>query len=160
MFEPGEVVRISIDRPSLDEYFIEIAQVVAKRSTCLRHRNGAVLVKDKHIISTGYNGAPSGLPHCREVGCLREKNNVPSGERHELCRGAHAEANAIVQAALHRTGTEGSTMYSTHRPCSFCAKLIINANIKEVVFIHSYPDKLALELLTSAKVRLRQYRKN
>jgi len=137
---------------------MEIAQVVSKRSTCLRHKNGAVLVRDKHIISTGYNGAPSGLPHCSEVGCLREKNKIPSGERHELCRGAHAEANAIVQAALHGTSTEGSTMYSTHQPCSFCAKLIINAKIREVVYISPYPDQLALELLKDAEVKLRQYR--
>lgn len=152
------MVKISEERPSPDEYFMEIAQVVAKRSTCLRHKNGAVLVRNKNIISTGYNGAPSGLPHCSEVGCLREKAGVPSGERHELCRGAHAEANAIVQAALHGACTEGSTMYSTHRPCSFCAKLIINAKIGEVVYILHYPDELALELLTSAGVKLRQYR--
>ncbi|MFH0896968.1 MAG: cytidine/deoxycytidylate deaminase family protein [Candidatus Bathyarchaeota archaeon] len=144
------------ERPDLDNYFIEIAQVVSKRSTCLRHKNGAVLVRNKHIISTGYNGAPSGLPHCSEVGCLREKNMIPSGERHELCRGAHAEANAIVQAALHGANTEGSTMYSTHRPCSFCAKLIINAKVREVVYIFPYPDELALELLKSAGVKLKQ----
>jgi len=152
------VVETSGERPSLDEYFMEIAQVASKRSTCLRRRNGAVLVKDKHIISTGYNGAPSGLPHCKEVGCLRDKNRVPSGERHELCRGAHAEANAIVQAALHGASTEGSTMYSTHQPCSFCAKLIINAKIREVVYLSPYPDKLALELLRSAGVELRKLR--
>ena len=148
---------LSEERPNLDEYFIEIAQVVSKRSTCLRHKNGAVLVRNKHLISTGYNGAPSGLPHCSEVGCLRVKNMVPSGERHELCRGAHAEANAIVQAALHGANTEGSVMYSTHRPCSFCAKLIINAKVIEVVYIFQYPDELALELLTSAGIKLRQY---
>ena len=151
---------MSEERPSLDKYFMEIAQVVSKRSTCLRHKNGVVLMKNKHIISTGYNGAPSGLRHCGEVGCLRMKNRIPSGERHELCRGAHAEANAIVQAALHGTSTEGSTMYSTHQPCSFCAKLIINAKIKEVVYIHSYPDKLALELLIDAEVKLRKYNRN
>ena len=147
---------MSNERLGLDEYFIEIAQVVSKRSTCLRHKNGAVLVRNKHIISTGYNGAPSGLPHCSEVGCLREKSMIPSGQRHELCRGAHAEANAIVQAALHGANTEGSTMYSTHRPCSFCAKLIINAKVKKVVYIFSYPDELAVELLTSAGVQLKQ----
>jgi len=136
---------------------MELALVVAKRSTCLRHKNGAVLVRDKHILSTGYNGAPSGLEHCSEVGCLREKTKIPSGERHELCRGAHAEANVIVQAALHGASTENSIMYSTHRPCSFCAKLIINAKISEVVYITDYPDDLALELLTHAGVKLRQY---
>jgi len=145
-------------RPTLDEYFMEIANVVSKRSTCLRHKNGAVLVRGNHIISTGYNGAPRGLPHCEEVGCLREKNNVPSGERHELCRGAHAEANAIVQAALHGINTEGSSMYSTHQPCSFCAKLIINAGVREVVYVFPYPDPLALSLLGNAGIRLRQYK--
>lgn len=145
------------ERPSIDGYFIEIAQVVSKRSTCMRHKNGAILARDKHIISTGYNGAPSGLPHCSEVGCLREKNMVPSGERHELCRGAHAESNAIVQAALHGINIEGATMYSTHQPCSFCAKMIVNAQIKEVVYLFTYPDELALELLRSAKIKLRRY---
>lgn len=149
---------MSENRPSVDEYFMEIAGVVSKRSTCLRHKNGAVLVRDNHIISTGYNGAPSGLPHCSEVGCLREKNKIPSGERHELCRGAHAEANAIVQAALHGTSTEGSTMYSTHQPCSFCAKLIINAKIREVVYVFPYPDQLALDLLAEAGVKMRLYK--
>jgi len=148
---------MSKERPSEDEYFMELAQVVAKRSTCLRHKNGAVLVLNKQIISTGYNGAPSGLPHCSVVGCLRIKNNIPSGERHELCRGAHAEANAIVQAALHGISTAGSKMYSTHRPCSFCSKLIINAKINEVIYIFNYPDKLALELLEEANVNIRQY---
>ncbi|UCH37099.1 MAG: cytidine/deoxycytidylate deaminase family protein [Candidatus Bathyarchaeota archaeon] len=136
---------------------MEIARMVSRRSTCLRHKNGAVLVRGKHIISTGYNGAPSGLPHCSTIGCLREKHLIPSGERHELCRGAHAEANAIVQAALHGTNTEGATMYSTHRPCSFCAKLIINAKIVEVVYTHSYPDELALQLLQKAGITLKHF---
>jgi len=153
------VVKISEKRLSLDEYFMKIATVVAERSTCLRHKNGAVLVRDKHILSTGYNGAPSGLPHCEEVGCLREMNKIPSGERHELCRGAHAEANAIIQAALHGISTENSIMYSTHQPCVMCAKLLINAKIREVVYKIPYPDKLSRELLTSAKVNLRQFKK-
>lgn len=148
---------MSEKRPTLDDYFMEIAKVVSKRSTCLRHKNGAVLVRNKHIISTGYNGAPSGIFHCSDVGCLREKNMIPSGERHELCRGAHAEANAIVQAALNGTSTASSTMYSTHRPCSFCAKLMINAKIREVVYIYPYSDKLALDLLKSAGVKMRKY---
>lgn len=153
------MVKISEKRLSLDEYFMKIATVVAERSTCLRHKNGAVLVRDKHILSTGYNGAPSGLPHCEEVGCLREMNKIPSGERHELCRGAHAEANAIIQAALHGISTENSIMYSTHQPCVMCAKLLINAKIREVVYKIPYPDKLSRELLTSAKVNLRQFKK-
>ncbi len=141
---------------SLDEYFIEIAETVAKRSTCLHREVGAVLVREKHIISTGYNGAPSGLQHCEEVGCLREKNSIPSGERHELCRGVHAEANAIIQAALHGISTEDSSMYCTHQPCVLCTKLIINAKIKEVVYKEPYPDTLSIELMRQAKITLRQ----
>ncbi|MEM2093791.1 MAG: dCMP deaminase family protein [Candidatus Bathyarchaeia archaeon] len=147
-------------RPSLDEYFIEIAHTVAKRSTCLHREVGAVIVKDKHIISTGYNGAPSGLPHCEEVGCLREKINIPSGERHELCRGVHAEANALIQAALHGTSTEGASMYCTHQPCVLCAKLIINAKIREVIYKESYPDTLSLELMREAKINVRKLETN
>lgn len=135
---------------------MEIASTVAKRSTCLRHKNGSVLVKDKHILSTGYNGAPTGLPHCEEVGCIRLMNSIPSGERHELCRGAHAEANAIIQAALHGISTEDSIMYSTHQPCSMCAKLMINAKIREVIYQIPYPDKLSLEFFKQAGVTLRQ----
>ncbi|RLF35737.1 MAG: cytidine deaminase, partial [Thermoplasmata archaeon] len=110
------------DRPSYDEYFMEMAHVVAKRSTCLRRKVGAILVKDKHILSTGYNGAPKGLKHCSEVGCLREKLRVPSGQRHELCRGLHAEQNAIIQAAVFGVSIEGSTLYCTNAPCVVCAK--------------------------------------
>jgi dCMP deaminase len=151
------VIEISGERPSLDAYFMEIANVVSKRSTCLRHKNGAVLVRDKHILSTGYNGAPRGLPHCSEVGCLREKMKIPSGQRHELCRGAHAEANAIIQAALHGISTANSIMYSTHQPCVLCSKLIINARITEVIYAHPYADDLAVKLLNSAGVRLRKF---
>lgn len=145
------------ERPSLDEYFMEIAYVVSKRSTCLRHKNGSVLVRNKHILSTGYNGAPSGLPHCAEVGCLREQEGVPSGQRHELCRGAHAEANAIIQAALHGISTENATLYTTQQPCTLCTKLIINAGIREVVYSEPYPDELAVQLLDTAKVNLRRF---
>ncbi|WP_290902673.1 dCMP deaminase family protein, partial [Ferroglobus sp.] len=119
-------------RPSLDEYFMEIAKVVAKRSTCLRQNVGAVIVKDKRILSTGYNGAPMGLPHCLDIGCLREELNVPSGERHELCRAVHAEQNAIIQAAVHGVSIKGATLYTTHQPCIMCAKMIINAGIVRV----------------------------
>lgn len=136
---------------------MEIAKVVSKRSTCLRHKNGAVLVRDKHILSTGYNGAPRGLPHCSEVGCLREQMKIPSGQRHELCRGAHAEANAIIQAALHGISTVNSIMYSTHQPCVLCSKLIINARIKEVIYANPYADDLAVKLLKSAGVTLRKF---
>ena len=121
-------------RPSWDEYFMEIAWLVSKRSTCLRRKVGAILVKDKRILATGYNGAPKGFKHCKEVGCIRQKLNVPSGERHELCRGLHAEQNAIIQAAVFGVSIRGSTMYITTFPCSVCAKMIVNAEIKEVIY--------------------------
>ncbi|MBO8180000.1 MAG: cytidine/deoxycytidylate deaminase family protein [Archaeoglobus sp.] len=141
-------------RPTLDEYFMEIASVVAKRSTCLRQHVGAVIVKDKRILATGYNGAPSGLPHCDEVGCLRDKMDVPSGERQELCRGVHAEQNAIIQAAKFGISVDGGTLYSTHCPCITCAKIIINAGIKRVVYGKEYADKRGLELLREAGVEM------
>ncbi len=144
----------SRSRPSLDEYFMEIAKVVAKRSTCLRRKVGAVIVKDKRILTTGYNGAPSGLPHCLDIGCLRDKLNVPSGERQELCRGVHAEQNAIVQAALHGIRIAGGTLYTTHQPCITCAKLIINAGIKRVVYGTKYADNRGLELLKEAGIEV------
>lgn len=142
-------------RPTLDEYFMEIASVVAKRSTCLRQHVGAVIVKDKRILATGYNGAPSGLPHCDEVGCLRDKMDVPSGERQELCRGVHAEQNAIIQAAKFGISVDGGTLYSTHCPCITCAKMIINAGIKRVVYGREYADKRGLELLKEAGIEVK-----
>lgn len=145
---PGE------SRPSWDEYFMEIARLVAKRSTCLRRQVGAVAVKEKRILATGYNGAPAGLRHCAEAGCLREQLGVPSGERHELCRAIHAEQNAIVQAALHGAALKGGTLYVTHQPCVLCAKILINAGIVRVVFCGDYPDPLAREFLTEAGVEL------
>ncbi len=141
-------------RPSWDEYFMEIVHVVKKRSTCLRRKVGALIVKDKRILSTGYNGAPTGLKHCEEVGCLRDELNVPSGERHELCRGLHAEQNAIIQAAYHGVNINGSTIYVTDQPCVICAKMIINAGIQRVVFSGNYPDKLSMDMLTEANVEL------
>jgi len=143
-----------MSRPTLDEYFMEIASVVAKRSTCLRQHVGAVIVKDKRILATGYNGAPSGMPHCEEVGCLRDKMAVPSGERQELCRGVHAEQNAIIQAAKFGISVDGGTLYSTHCPCITCAKIIINAGIKKVVYGKEYADKRGLELLKEAGVEV------
>ena len=136
-----------MSRPSWDEYFIEITHLVAKRSTCLRRQVGAVIVKDKNILATGYNGAPSGVSHCLDVGCLREKLHIPSGERHELCRGLHAEQNAIIQAAKHGTSIEGSTLYCTTMPCIICSKMIINAGIRRIVFEDGYPDQLAGEMI-------------
>lgn len=141
-----------MSRPTWDEYFIEITHLVAKRSTCLRRQVGAVIVKDKNILATGYNGAPSGVSHCLDVGCLREKLGIPSGERHELCRGLHAEQNAIIQAAKHGTGIEGSTLYCTTMPCIICSKMIINAGIKRVVYEMGYPDQLAVEMITESGV--------
>lgn len=141
-------------RPSWDSYFMEIAEVVAQRSTCLRGKVGAVIVKDKRILTTGYNGAPSGLAHCREVGCTRQKLGIPSGQRHELCRGIHAEQNAIIQAAVWGISIKGGTMYSTVQPCSLCAKMLINAGIVKIVYKGEYPDKLSLSLLQEAGVEL------
>jgi len=141
-------------RPPWDDYFLEIAGVIAKRSTCLRRHVGAVLVRDRFIISSGYNGAPTGIGHCREAGCLREKYQVPSGERHELCRGLHAEQNAIIQAALHGVSAKGSTLYCTNHPCSICAKMLINAGVVRVVVSNDYHDPLAKEMLTEAEIEV------
>lgn len=141
-------------RPSWDEYFMEIVNVVKKRSTCLRRQVGALIVKDKRILSAGYNGAPTGLKHCDEVGCTREKLNIPSGQRHELCRGLHAEQNAIVHAANSGVSIKGGTIYVTAQPCVLCAKMIINAGIKRIVFGGGYPDELAMELLNEAGIEV------
>jgi dCMP deaminase len=139
-------------RPTWDEYFMKITHIVAERSTCMRRMVGATIVKDKKIVSTGYNGAPKGLEHCLEIGCLREKMGVPSGERHELCRGAHAEQNAIIQAATSGTSMEGATMYCTDSPCSTCTKMIINAGISRLVLGKKYPDELGEELIREAGI--------
>lgn len=143
------------DRPTWDAYFLSIADLVSKRSTCLRRSVGAVLVKDRRILATGYNGAPSKIVHCDVTGCIREKLRIPSGERHELCRGLHAEQNAFLQAALHGTSLKDASLYSTTQPCIICAKMIINAGIKEVVIKGDYPDKMAKEFLREAKVKIR-----
>ncbi len=140
-------------RPSWDQYFMNIVVQVTKRSTCRRRQIGAVIVKDKRILTTGYNGAPRGLAHCLDVGCLREEYKVKSGERHELCRGLHAEQNAIIQAALHGVSIEGATIYCSHQPCILCAKMIINSAIRNILFLNSYPDDLAQELLKEAGVK-------
>ncbi len=141
-------------RLSWDEYFMEIARIVARRSTCLRRQVGGIIVKDRRILSTGYNGAPSGLAHCTEVGCLREKLNIPSGERQELCRGLHAEQNAIIQAAVHGVSISGGTLYCTHQPCILCAKMLINAGIRKVVALEEYTDAFAREIFLEAGVEL------
>lgn len=141
-------------RPSWESYFMEIARVVATRSTCVRRRVGAVLVKNRQILSTGYNGVPRGLAHCAERGCLRDELGVPSGERHELCRGLHAEQNAIIQAAYHGAAVAGAEIYCTHQPCVVCAKMLVNAGIETVHFAGPYPDGLALEVFAEAGTQL------
>jgi dCMP deaminase len=142
------------ERPDWDEYFLDIAELVSRRSTCRRRSVGAVLVKEKRILATGYNGAPTGLRHCLDLGCLREQNNVPSGERHELCRGLHAEQNSIIQAALHGVSVREATLYCTNHPCVICAKMIINAGVAKVLFREGYSDQLSEEMLQEAGVSL------
>lgn len=143
-----------MSRPSWPEYFMSIAKIVGKRSTCLRRHVGAIIVKDKRILATGYNGAPAGLRHCEEVGCLRQDTSVPSGERHELCRGLHAEQNAIIQAAYHGISIAGSTFYCTNKPCVICSKMIINAGIKKIVYEDGYDDPLADQMLTETGIEI------
>ena len=143
-----------MSRPTWDEYFMEITRLVARRSTCLRRQVGAVLVKDKNILSTGYNGAPSGVAHCLDVGCLREQMGIPSGERHELCRGLHAEQNAIVQAAKHGSNINGATLYCTTMPCIICAKMLINAGISRIVYETGYPDQLSAGMIAETGVQV------
>ena len=150
---------LSAARPSWDEYFIELAQLVSKRSTCMRRKVGAVIVKNKHILSTGYNGAPKGITHCEESGCLRQKLNVPSGQRHELCRGLHAEQNAIIQAALYGTSLDGATLYCTNLPCSICAKMLINSGVKSIISSEGYPDEMTKGFFDEAGVSVKSINK-
>ncbi len=147
-----------LTRPEIDEYFLKIASVVAERSTCRRHNVGAVAVKDKHMLTTGYNGAPSGMKDCLELGCLRDELNIPSGERHEICRAIHAEQNVIIQAALHGVSLEGSTIYCTHTPCVLCAKMLVNARIKRFVSFGHYNDAAFVDLFreTGIEVTLKE----
>jgi dCMP deaminase len=144
-------------RPAWDEYFMEITRLVARRSTCLRRSVGAILVKDKNILATGYNGAPSGVAHCLDVGCLRERMAVLPGERHELCRGLHAEQNAIIQAAKHGTNINGATLYCTTMPCIICSKMLINAGIQRIVYAQGYPDQLAEEMIEEAGIETKRF---
>jgi dCMP deaminase len=145
------------DRPDWDIYFMDIARLIAARSTCLRRHVGAVIVKERRILATGYNGAPTGLKHCAETGCLREQNRIPPGERHELCRGIHAEQNALLQCAVYGVGTDGAMLYCTTQPCGACAKMLINAGIREIVYEGDYPDELAAGLLDEARVTARKF---
>ena len=145
------------ERPSWDTYFMTIAEDVATRATCIRRRVGAVIVKEKRILSTGYNGPPSGISHCTAETCLRTIYNVPSGERHELCRGLHAEQNAIIQAALHGVSINGARIYITHQPCSICTKMLINSGIKNFMIQHPYNDPLAVEMIREAGIEVVVY---
>ncbi|MBF0202175.1 MAG: cytidine/deoxycytidylate deaminase family protein [Desulfamplus sp.] len=145
---------ISSTRPSWDNYFMGIADLVSTRSTCLRRRVGAVIVMERRILCTGYNGAPSGITHCSETGCIRREMHVPSGERHELCRGVHAEQNAVIQAARYGISVLGASLYCTNQPCSICAKMIVNAGIVHVCFRQPYNDPMSLEMFSQAGLSL------
>lgn len=146
-----------MQRPSNDKYFMDMANLVSSRSTCIRRRVGAVIVKDKRVLSTGYNGSPKGTRHCEDLGCIREQMNIPSGTRHELCRGVHAEQNAVAQAAYFGVSVKGATIYTTTYPCSMCAKILINAGIKEIVYDEGYVDDLSKDLLDETDILIRKY---
>jgi len=146
-------------RPSWDNYFMALAELVATRSTCLRRQVGAVLVRDKHILTTGFNGAPAGMAHCLDIGCVRDKMNIASGTRQEICRAVHAEQNAIIQCALHGVSSQNSVIYVTHQPCTICTKILINAGVKRIVYKNSYPDKFAQELINEAGIKLEKWSK-
>ena len=146
-----------MSRPSWPEYFMSITRMVAKRSTCLRRHVGAILVRNKRILATGYNGAPAGLKHCEAAGCLRKDSSIPSGERHELCRGLHAEQNAIIQAAYHGITIVGSTLYCTNKPCVICSKMLINAGIQKICYESGYDDPLADQMLAEAGIEVTRF---
>jgi dCMP deaminase len=157
MAKRGAAAAGTHQRPSWDQYFMEITALVASRSTCLRRRVGAVIVKDKRILATGYNGAPAGLAHCAETGCLRQRLGVASGEKHELCRAIHAEQNAIIQAAGFGSPMTGATVYITHHPCSLCTKMLINAGIRRIVYRQGYPDELSVRMLKETRLKVDQW---
>ena len=136
------------------EYFVSITKLVAEKSTCIRRKVGAIAVKDKRILATGYNGSPSNTPHCAEIGCLRQQMNIPSGQRHEICRGVHSEQNLIIQCALYGTSIEGADIYCTNLPCVQCAKMLINCKVKNIYYFDSYPDELTLDLIKHSDVKL------
>ncbi|MDI6605793.1 MAG: cytidine/deoxycytidylate deaminase family protein [Candidatus Omnitrophota bacterium] len=143
-------------RPSWDEYFLEVAKLVSRRSTCLRRHIGAVAVRDKRILATGYNGAPSGLTHCADIGCIRQKLNIPSGQRQELCRALHGEQNVIIQAVIHKVDLKDSTIYVTNQPCVTCTKMLISAGVKEIVISDGYPDQLARRMFKEAGIKMKR----
>ena len=146
-----------MSRPDNDTYFMRMAELVATRSSCLRRNVGAVVVKEKRVLTTGYNGAPKGLKHCAEVGCVRLANNIESGTRHELCRGVHAEQNAVIQAAYFGVSIKDSTIYTTNFPCVMCAKILVNAGVREIVYKDDYVDPLSRDVLEESKVLVRRY---
>ncbi len=146
-------------RPSVDEYFTAMAELVSTRSTCIRRQFGTVIVQNNHVISTGYNGAPKDMPHCIEIGCLRDELKIPSGTKHEICRGVHSEQNAIIQCAIHGESTRGGTLYVTGYPCKICAKMIINAMIKRVVVSGQYSDTEGIDLLKEAGIEVYEMKK-
>ncbi|MGI5826211.1 MAG: deoxycytidylate deaminase [Patescibacteria group bacterium] len=147
------------ERPSWDDYFMQLAKLVATRSTCIRRQVGAVLVSNKRILATGYNGVPRGLKHCLEIGCIRDELKIPSGTRAEICRAVHAEQNAIIQCAIYgEVSSEDSTIYITHQPCSVCTKILINAGVKRIVYEEPYPDEFALGLIKEAGIKLEQWK--
>jgi dCMP deaminase len=154
---PSGVRDRNMYRPDNDTYFVRMAELVATRSTCLRRQVGAVVVKEKRVLTTGYNGAPKGLKHCGEVGCVREQNHVESGTRHELCRGVHAEQNAVIQAAYFGVSIKDAVVYTTNFPCVMCAKILVNAGIREVVYKDEYIDELSRDILNESKVSVRRY---
>jgi dCMP deaminase len=145
-------------RPSWEVYFLQIAKLTATRSTCLRRKVGALLIKDRNILATGYNGAPTGITHCEETGCIRERDKVPSGERHELCRGLHAEQNAIIQAAHHGVSIEGAELFCTNFPCIICSKMLINAGIRSIYYLDGYPDHLSEQMIKEAGLTIYKLR--
>lgn len=149
--------KVSKKRPDWDDYFMMIAELVATRSTCLRHDVGAVLVRDKRILSTGYNGSPKGMKHCLEIGCIRDKLKIPSGTRAEICRAIHAEQNAVVQCASYGISSKDSTVYCTHQPCTICTKVLIAAGVNRIVYKQPYPDKFAQSLLKEAKIKTEKW---
>jgi dCMP deaminase len=150
--------RSKIPRPDWDDYFMELAKLVSTRSTCLRRAVGAVLVRGKRILSTGYNGAPPGMKHCLEIGCVRDKLKIPSGTRAEICRAIHAEQNAIIQCAAYGLSSQNSTIYITHQPCTICTKILIGAGVERIVYDMPYPDKFAQGLLKEAGIKVEKWK--
>ncbi|OGC23744.1 cytidine deaminase [candidate division WOR-1 bacterium RIFOXYB2_FULL_42_35] len=146
-------------RPDWDSYFMKITRDVSERATCVKRQVGAIIVKDNRILSSGYNGSPKGFKHCEDVGCIRKEMGLPSGHRHELCRGLHAEQNAIIQAAVHGVKIEGGTLYCNYQPCAICVKMIINAGIKKIIYSGSYPDELAQQMLKDSNLKVERYEK-